>query len=141
MAPHPTATIERLCEALNRHDLEGFVACFGPNYQSEQPAHPNRAFIGRDQVRKNWATFFDGVPDLQAEVVRLTEAGETVWIEWRWYGSRCDGTPLDMRGVSLFGVRDDHIIWGRLYMEETEATGAGIDATMQDLTGRAPHSG
>ena len=141
MARDPIATSERLRDALNRHDLESFVACFAPEYQSEQPTHPNRAFSGSAQVRKNWATFFDAVPDLRADVVRQTVEGETVWTEWHWHGSRRDGTPLDMRGVTLFSVRDDRILWGRLYMEETEAAGADIDATMQDLTGHAGRSG
>jgi hypothetical protein len=36
-----------------------------------------------------------------------------------------------MRGVTIFGVRDDLIVWGRLYMEPVQATGAGIDAQIQ----------
>jgi ketosteroid isomerase-like protein len=131
---HATATLERLSDAINRHDLEAFVACFAPDYRSEQPAHPNRAFSGSEQVRKNWAGFFEGVPDLRAELLRSTDDGETVWAEWHWRGTRRDETPLDVRGVTLFGVRDERIVWGRLYMEETEAAGADIDATMRDLT-------
>jgi hypothetical protein len=88
-------------------------------------------------VHKTWATFFAAVPDLRAEVARTTADGETVWVEWHWLGTRRDQTPLDMRGVTIFRVHDDQIVWGRLYMEETEATeaaGADIDATMQRLT-------
>jgi ketosteroid isomerase-like protein len=134
------ATLERLRNAINRHDLDAFVACFAPDYQSEQPAHPMRAFTGSGQVRQNWAAFFAGVPDLQAEVVRATTQGETVWVEWHWHGTRQDGTALDMRGVTLFGVRDDRLIWGRLYMGETDAGGADIDATMARLAGQQPES-
>ena len=72
MAPHPRQALERLHDAINRHDLEAFVACFAPDYRSEQPAHPGRAFTGSEQVRKNWATFFAGVPDLQAELLGST---------------------------------------------------------------------
>src|SRR4051812_6340223 len=120
MGPDPIATSQQLHDALNRHDLEDFVACFAPEYQSEQPAHPTRAFTGSAQARKNWATFFEAVPDLRADVVRQIAEGETVWTEWHWHGRRQDGSRLDMRGVTLFGVRDDRIVWGRLYMEETE---------------------
>ena len=42
--------LERLHQALNQHDLAGVVACVGPEYRSEQPAHPNRGFGGREQV-------------------------------------------------------------------------------------------
>ena len=45
---------ERLLRAMNAHDIEGFVECFAPGYESEQPAHPDRAFSGRDQVHTNW---------------------------------------------------------------------------------------
>ena len=137
MPSSPTATLERLRDALNRHDLATFVACFAHDYRSEQPAHPDRAFTGSEQVRANWATFFEAVPDLRAEVLRSTAQGEVVWTEWHWRGTRRDGTPLDMRGVTLFGVRDDRIVWGRLYMEETEMAGVDIDATMRHLTRRS----
>ncbi len=133
----PIAALERLHDALNRHDLAAFVACFAPDYRSEQPAHPDRAFTGSEQVRTNWATFFAAVPDLRAELLRSTEQGEVVWAEWHWRGTRRDGTPLDMRGVTLFGVRDDRIVWGRLYMEETDMAGGDIDATMRILTRRS----
>ena len=134
MPSSSTAALERLRDALNRHDLEAFVAYFAPDYRSEQPTHPNRAFTGSEQVRTNWATFFAAVPNLHAELLRSTEQGEVVWAEWHWHGTRRDGTPLDMRGVTLFGVRNDRIVWGRLYMEETETAGTGIDATMWNLT-------
>jgi hypothetical protein len=88
----PSTTLERLRDFINHHDSEAFVACFAPEYQSEQPAYPVRAFTGRAQVRKNWAALFAGVPDLQAEAVRATTQGETVWDEWHLHGTRA-GTP------------------------------------------------
>ena len=54
--------VERLNAAMNAHDIEAFVACFHEDYESEQPAHPDRAFRGRDQVRENWSAIFEGVP-------------------------------------------------------------------------------
>ena len=58
---------ERLQDAQNSHDLDAFVACFDSDYRSEQPVHPDRAFTGSEQVRRNWAAVFDGVPDLRAD--------------------------------------------------------------------------
>ena len=40
----PQAVIERVQSAQNQHDLEAFLDCFDPDYQSEQPSHPHRAF-------------------------------------------------------------------------------------------------
>lgn len=134
MTTNPSSVISRLHEALNRHDLDAFVACFDPGYRSEQPAHPNRAFGGYAQVRKNWEAFFAAVPDLRGELLRTATAGDTVWTEWAWNGHRRDGTILDMRGVIIMGIDQDRISWARLYMEEAELDGADINATMRTLT-------
>jgi hypothetical protein len=64
---------------MNEHDLEAFVAAFHDDYRSEQPAHPDRAFGGREQVRENWTTMFAEIPDFTAALTghrrdRLVEA-------------------------------------------------------------------
>ena len=126
--------LERILLAQNQHDLEAFMACFDPNYQSEQPAHPDRGFSGKAQVRKNWSAIFESTPDLKSELRASVRDGDTWWAEWRWFGNRTDGTLFDMRGVTIMGVRSDLIAWMRLYMEPVEVEGAGIDAIVQHLT-------
>jgi hypothetical protein len=121
---------ERMAAALNAHDLDAFVDCFAADYDSVQPAHPDRAFRGREQVRANWSTVLAGVPDFRAELVRVDEVGGVEWIEWHW-----QGTGLDMAGVTVFGVRDGRVAWARLYMEPVEQAGAGIDAAVRDMAG------
>src|SRR3954449_10605525 len=98
--------VERLNAAMNAHDLDAFLACFQDDYESEQPAHPDRAFRGREQVRRNWSAVFDGVSDFRAELIRFTSVADTTWSEWRWEGTQTDGGRLDMAGVILFGIRD-----------------------------------
>jgi ketosteroid isomerase-like protein len=128
----PLAILARLSAAMNRRDLAAFVACFDRDYESEQPAHPDRRFRGAAQVERNWAAMFAGLPDFRAEVLR-SEAGEdTVWVEWRWTGTRADGSRLEACGACIFGVRSGRIAWGRLYMEEVEA-GQGIEAAVTHL--------
>jgi hypothetical protein len=129
--------IERLHDAQNAHDLDAFVACFDPAYRSEQPVHPDRAFVGSDQVRANWAEVFAGVPDFHAGLLRSAAHGDTGWAEWHWQGTRGDGTRLDMRGVTIFGIRHDRIVWGRLYLEDVEA-GQGIDQAVQQMARGGP---
>ena len=134
----PSDVLARLGAAMNRRDLAAFVGCFDPEYESEQPAHPDRRFRGRAQVERNWAAMFAGLPDFQAEVVRSAIAGDTAWVEWRWTGTRGDGTRLDARGACIFGVRAGRLAWGRLYMEDVEQ-GHGIDAAVTSLaSGRSP---
>ena len=138
MASSPTSVITRLHQAMNNHDLDAFVAYFDSAYRSEQPVHPNRTFNGNGQVRTNWAAFFAGVPDFQAELLRVATEGDVVWSEWIWTGHRGDGSTLDMSGVVIAGISYDRIAWARLYvsiMEETEQESAGIDATVRRLAG------
>lgn len=133
----PSEVIDRLHAAMNRHDLAAFVECFDPDYESEQPAHLGRRFRGRAQVERNWAAMFAGVPDFRAEVLRTAVDGDAVWVEWRWTGTRTDGTRLNAGGACIFGVRAGRIAWGRLYMEDVE-TEQGIDAAVASLAGEAP---
>lgn len=128
----PLAVLARLNDALNRHDLEAFVACFEPGYESEQPCHPDRRFRGAAQVRSNWAAIFAAVPNFAAEVVRSAAAGESAWVEWRWAGARADGSRLAACGVCVFGVQNGRVAWGRLYMEDV-AAGSGIEAAVVAL--------
>jgi ketosteroid isomerase-like protein len=130
----PIATA--IAEAMNAHDIDAFVALFAPDYDSRQPAHPERAFTGRDQVRANWSSIFAGVPDFRAELVASAAAGDTEWSEWRWSGTQTDGGRLEMAGVMVCGVQDGAIAWARLYVEPVEQGGADIDATVRSMSGR-----
>jgi ketosteroid isomerase-like protein len=125
--------MNRLLAAMNAHDLDTFVACFAAQYDSQQPAHPSRAFRGSDQVRKNWEGVFAGVPDFTAELVLATTTHDGVEVgEWRWHGTHTDGSLFRMEGVIVVGVQRGQIAWGRLYMEPVEQGGANIDEMVQD---------
>ena len=130
------SVVERLQAAMNRHDLEDFLDCFDPDYHSEQPAHPQRAFSGSEQVRKNWSQVFSSIPDFQAELLRFTVEGETEWSEWHWQGTQDSGTRLNMRGIMILGIHDSHIRWGRLYMEQVEEESGDINANVANITKR-----
>jgi ketosteroid isomerase-like protein len=136
----PREVLARVEAAMNAHDLEAFLACIHPEYRSEQPVHPERGFGGRDQVEKNWAAMFSGIPDFRAEALDTAVDGDTAWTEWRWSGTRADGIPLDMRGVTLFRVEDGLIVSGRLYVEEVEQAGADIDQTVSRISGPRPET-
>jgi ketosteroid isomerase-like protein len=130
-----TLVAARIDAAMNAHDIDAFVDCFAEDYDSVQPAHPDRAFRGREQVRANWSAIFDSVRDFRSELVRADATGDTEWSEWRWQGTQPDGSRLDMAGVIVFGVRDGRIAWARLYVEPVEQGGAGIDAAVRQMAG------
>jgi ketosteroid isomerase-like protein len=125
-----------LVEAMNARDIDAFVSLFAPDYDSRQPVHPDRAFVGRDQVRANWSAVFAGVPDFRADLIATAVEADTLWSEWRWRGTQEDGSPLDMAGVIVGGVQDGRLAWARLYVEPGESGGAGIDAAVRAMSGR-----
>ena len=43
---------------------------------------------------------------------------------------------FEERGVTIMGIRDGQIAWGRLYLEETEREGADITETVRRMAGR-----
>jgi ketosteroid isomerase-like protein len=139
MANHetsPKATVERLVEATNSHQVEAVVACFAPDYRLESPLHPARSFSGQEQVRRNWTQIFAGVPNLAARVLAQAVDGQTIWTEWEMSGTRRDGQPHLMRGVFVFGVFDGLIRTGRMFLELVDESGTNMDAAVQRQLGR-----
>jgi ketosteroid isomerase-like protein len=129
------ALVERLQAAINAHDIEALVDCFAPAYVSETPAHPARDFVGSDQVRRNWGQILAGVPDLRADLIRSCVVGDTVWTEWDWTGTRRDGQPHHMAGVTIQGVEGGALAWVRFYMEVVDPAGRGPEAAVRQIVG------
>jgi ketosteroid isomerase-like protein len=116
MQSSPQIVFERMIQAANRHDLEAMVACFAPDFRSEQPFYPERNFTGQAGVRKNWSFFFSMMPDFQAEVLSEAVEGDTVWAELHYHGTQVDGKKHVTRGVTISGIQGDQIVWAKLYI-------------------------
>jgi ketosteroid isomerase-like protein len=116
----PKVVFERMIQAANRHDLEAMVACFAPDFRSEQPLHPERDFTGQAGVRKNWSFFFTTIPDIQLDILNEVEEGDTVWAELYHHGIQTDGKRFTVKGVTLTGIQADKIAWARLYIEPVQ---------------------
>ena len=136
-----TDVVEQLAAAVNAHDLDVVAGLIHPDYRSEQPAHPGRAFTGRAQMLANWEAMLSGIPDFRAEICRSVRDGDTTWTEWRWSGTRSDGQVFEMRGVTLFKLTGGQIAAGRLYLEDVERNVIGIEQAVEDLSGRRPRPG
>src|SRR3954464_12381711 len=126
---------DQLAAALRSRDADRLAALFADDYDSRQPAHPDRAFRGRDQVRANWSEVFAGTPDFHADLIATAVKDDDVWSEWRWSGTHADGSRLDMAGVIIFGMRAESIEWARLYVEPVDQDGEGIEAAVRDMSG------
>ena len=116
----PKLVFERMIQAANRHDLDAMVACFAPDFHSEQPFHPERNFVGQAGMRKNWSFFFTTIPDIQVEILNEVAEGDTVWAELHYHGTQIDGKKFTVRGVTLLHIQADQISWARLYIEPVQ---------------------
>lgn len=112
----PKVVFERMIQSANRHDLEAMVACFAPDFCSEQPFYPERNFTGQAGVRKNWSFFFSTMPDFQIEVLNEAVEGDTVWAELHYHGTQVDGKKHVTRGVTISGIQGNQIAWAKLYI-------------------------
>lgn len=136
----PIAMVQRLAAATNAHDLDALVACFADDYVNETPTHPARGFRGSDQVRRNWAQLFAGIPDLSVRVVGTAVEADTAWSEWEMSGTRRDGASHLMRGVIIFRVVDGRAAAARFYLEPVEAVSGDVDAAIARTTATSsPH--
>lgn len=140
--PVPTEVppiLQRLQDAINEHDLERVVDCFAADYRNETPVHPSRSFVGAEQVRRNWTQILGGLPDLRSELVRWAMSGDEVWSEWDWSGTRPDGAPFAMRGVTILGAgADGRATWSRFYMEPVDQAGDDVATAVRDVVGTRP---
>ncbi|MEY2570523.1 MAG: hypothetical protein QOE63_873 [Acidimicrobiaceae bacterium] len=137
-AKDPMTVVERLCAATNAHDLDAVVACFAPDYRNETPLHPDRGFVGAEQVRRNWTQIFGAIPDVSAVIVRHALDGDVVWSEWEHRGTRPDGSAHLMRGVILFEVVGGLIASARFYLEPVDEQGGTVDdAVRRQVTPQA----
>ena len=129
----PSEVLRRQERALNAHDVDALADCFHEDLRSENFVHPSQTFVGREQVRRNWAMMISRVPDLRAELLGTAVDGDTVWGEWRIYGTRRDGALLDLRGVVVSKVEDGRVVSSRRYLAPLDAGLETVDDFFERL--------
>lgn len=129
----PSEVLRRQERALNAHDVDALADCFHEDLRSENFVHPSQTFVGREQVRRNWAMMISRVPDLRAELLGTAVDGDTAWGEWRIYGTRRDGALLDLRGVVVSKVEDGRVVSSRRYLAPLDAGLETVDDFFERL--------
>jgi ketosteroid isomerase-like protein len=119
--------LDRLVRATNAHDLDALVECFAADYVNVSPAHPQRGFVGRQQVRRNWEQIFAAVPDIRAEVVAVAFDGDTAWTQWVMRGTRADGSGHHVAGIIVFEIAGDTARRATFCMEPVEEDFGSVD--------------
>ena len=115
------SVIDRLADAINKHDIEALTACFESSYANDWPVHPSRSFTGADQVRRNWEAIFRAYPTVKAKIIRRVPSGDESWAEWEFTSETHDGAQFWQRGVIVVEENEDRIVKASFYMEPVES--------------------
>lgn len=122
-----------LRDATNSRSVTRVADCFAEEYRNQTPAHPGRGFTGKDQVRRNWARIFAGVPDHTATLIASAQDGDMVWTEWEMRGTRVDGQRHLMCGPIVFTVHDGLATAARFYLEPVDDATRDADGALQQI--------
>ena len=61
--------------------------------------------------------------------------GDVIWSEWEMRGTRGDGAAHLMRGVIVFGVRDERAAWARFFLEPVDPGGDDASTAVRQIVG------
>jgi ketosteroid isomerase-like protein len=124
--PVTIATLERLLDAFNAHDLDAIMSFFADDCVLELPRGPEpwgRRLEGREQVRDGLASRFAGIPDVHYGDARHWLAGDRGCSEWLLTGTTTQGERIAVRGCDLFAFRDGEVVRKDSYWKLVEPAG------------------
>lgn len=115
--PSDPQALERLRDAIGSGDPALVASCFTPDFRAELPQHPERNFVGTEQVRANWTAIFRNSPNLTARVLRTAVNGAEIWSEWEMTDDDKAGNPVVFAGPVILTTRNGKINWVRFYLD------------------------
>ena len=103
------ATLDRLFDAFNRHDVEAVMRCFAPDATFRQAAGPDadgRLVAGTDRIGAAFVAVWHDMPDAHWAVHRSRMVADEAITEWLFTGTGRDGR-VEVEGLDLFAFADD----------------------------------
>jgi steroid delta-isomerase-like uncharacterized protein len=113
--PNPEVTthvLQAFAEAWNRHDVEALMSFMTDDCVFEASAGPDicgTRYVGRDAVRAGFAEVWATFPDAHWGDARHLVQGTRGISEWRFTGTRADGSRVEVHGCDVFTFRDGKI--------------------------------
>ncbi|CAN5233351.1 hypothetical protein BH24ACT23_BH24ACT23_08910 [soil metagenome] len=108
--------------AINRGDLEGFLALVDPEveFRSLIAEAEGRIYRGHDGVREWWQRVANALGGLKFELVRLHDLGDRGYAELVVTGN-VQGVDIPQTMWQAFVIRDGKAIWWTSFRTEAEA--------------------
>ena len=110
--PVTTATLEAFGDAWNRHDVDALMSFMSDDCVFQTAAGPDACgarHVGRDAVRKAFASAWATLPDAQWVNGQYFVQGDFGVLQWTFTGTAADGTRVETDGVDLFTFKDGKI--------------------------------
>ena len=104
--------LQSFADAFNAHDLKAIMTHMTADCVFEASAGPDvdgEKFIGQEQVKKAFENVFATFPDAHWGDDRHFIVGERGVSEWRFTGTKTDGTKVEVTGCDLFTFKDGKI--------------------------------
>lgn len=106
-------TLEAICDAFNRHDLDAIMAFFADSCILEMPRGPEpygQRFDGAGAVREALAGRFAGLPDVHYGDAHHWVSGDFGVSEWTLTGTTTTGTRIEVRGCDHYTFHGGKVI-------------------------------
>ena len=113
----------RCIDAVNRRDLEGFLALMDEDVRADSRLAPMEGgYQGHDGIRRWWRDFIGGFPDITMEIVEVRDLGDFTVASIRSRAHGADSrTPMEEVLWQVGEWRNGKVVWWSAYPSEAEA--------------------
>ena len=106
------ATLDRLFDAFNKHDIAAVMACFAPDavfFTAAGSTAAGRKIEGLDAIGAAFVAVWTDMPDARWTVRQSRIFPDGGMTEWLFTGTRPDGSRVEAEGLDLFTLIGDRI--------------------------------
>lgn len=104
--------LDRFSAAWNDHDIDELLACMTDDGVFHAPLGPDpggATHRGEAALRSSFSALWKVFPDATWNDVQHFVSGDRAITEWRFTGTKADGTKVNIRGCDVFLIRDQKI--------------------------------
>lgn len=116
--------MKRFGRAFNKANVDGILDCVTDDFEWRLASGPDapdgRVARGREAVREALAERDAALGAVRFSEAEVAMAGDRVLGTFRVTGTYADGTPLDLRGVDIYTLRDGRIATKDSYWKRIE---------------------
>ena len=124
MSQENVEIVRRAFDAVNRRDLDGFLALMDEEVEAISGLVAMEGeYQGHAGIRRWWQNLLDVFPDFNVEVVEVRDLGGgsvLATLRWRGHGAG-SGTPVDFSLWNASRIRGGKCVWWRAFGDKAEA--------------------